>query len=82
MKEYEFVLYYDFWDYETQKWFPVRLVKSEEEAREKTGLKGSITVLQAWKAFEETAENEFLFRGGKDEKLSGRKYQASTVDIP
>jgi len=69
MKEYEFVLYYDFFNNKKDKWYSVKLIKSEEEAREKTGIKGSITVLQAWAAFEKTAYYRYIYQ------MEKRKYR-------
>jgi hypothetical protein len=67
MKEYEFILHYDFLDSKTNKWVHIVLRKSETAVQAKLGTNKPVTVIEAWKAFERSAYMRFWYEKRKGE---------------
>lgn len=66
MREYEFKLYYDFFDNKARKWQTIILIKSDAQVQVKLGRKRPITVLEAWKAYENAAYQRFAYARRKE----------------
>jgi hypothetical protein len=73
MREYEFVLHYDFFDRERNKWVHVELIRSEQRAQYLLGTTAPVTKIEAWKLFEKEAFKVFWKATNKKKRTLAEK---------